>query len=84
MRAAVLLLAIDHLGAAIARSGAFIDNPASLRVSEKLGYRADGTSTRARRGTAVTEIRLILKPTYFIRPEWTLEMDGCRQSLGAV
>ncbi len=87
MRAAVLLLAFDHLGAAIARSGAFTDNPASLRISEKLGYRRDGTNTHARRGTAATEIRLALEPPYFIRPEWKLTvdgLDGCRQSLGAV
>ncbi|MGH3799185.1 MAG: GNAT family N-acetyltransferase [Pseudonocardiaceae bacterium] len=87
MRAAVLLLAFDHLGAASARSGAFTDNPASLRVSEKLGYRRDGTNSRARRGTAATEIRLLLAPSQFVRPEWTLTvagLDGCRQSLGAV
>ncbi len=42
MRAAVLLLAFDHLGARTARSEAFADNPASLRVSEKLGYAPDG------------------------------------------
>ena len=87
MRAAVLLLAFDHLGAAIARSGAFTDNPASLRVSEKLGYRNNGANTHARRGTAVTEIRLALKASHFVRPEWTLDvdgLDGCRKLLGAV
>ncbi len=87
MRAAVLLLAFDHLGATIARSGAFADNPASLRLSEKLGYRRDGANTYARRGTAATEIRLVLEPAHFVRPEWTLEvegLDGCRKLLGAV
>jgi RimJ/RimL family protein N-acetyltransferase len=87
MRAAVLLLAFDHLGATSARSGAFADNPASLRVSEKLGYRPDGTNTVARRGTAATEIRLVLQPAHFVRPEWTLQVDGlegCRATLGAV
>jgi RimJ/RimL family protein N-acetyltransferase len=87
MRAAVLLLAFDHLGATIARSGAFTDNPASLRISEKLGYRRDGANTHVRRGTAATEIRLVLEPSRFVRPEWTLTvdgLDGCRQLLGAV
>ena len=86
MRAAVLMLAFDHLGAAIARSAAFADNPASLRLSEKLGYRADGTITCARRGTAATEIRLVLEWAHFVRPEWTLQvdgLDGCRPMLGA-
>lgn len=87
MRAAVLLLAFDHLGAAIARSGAFTDNPASLRISEKLGYRHDGANTCARRGTAATEIRLALTARQLARPEWTLEVAGledCRRLLGAL
>jgi RimJ/RimL family protein N-acetyltransferase len=86
MRAAVLLLAFDHLNATIARSGAFADNAASLRLSEKLGYRTDGANTFARRGTAATEIRLVLEPSHFVRPDWTLQVDGldnCRQMLGA-
>jgi len=87
MRAAVLLLAFDHLGATTARSGAFVDNPASLRTSEKLGYQPDGTSTHTRRDTAVTEIRLVLDAAHFVRPEWTLQvdgLDGCRDTLDAV
>lgn len=85
MRAAVLLLAFDHLGATAARSGAFADNPASLRVSAKLGYRRDGTKTYARRGMAASEVRLVVEATRFVRPEWTLEVDGlegCRATLG--
>jgi RimJ/RimL family protein N-acetyltransferase len=42
MRAAVLHLAFDGLGARSAVSAAFEDNPASLGVSRKLGYRDDG------------------------------------------
>ena len=38
MRSAVVQFAFDHLRAERADSGAFTDNPASLRVSEKLGY----------------------------------------------
>jgi RimJ/RimL family protein N-acetyltransferase len=86
MRAAVLLLAFDHLGATTARSGAYVDNPASLRVSEKLGYCRDGTGTFARRGKAATQIRLLLEASQLIRPEWTLEvdcLDGCRELLVA-
>lgn len=86
MRAAVLLLAFDHLGATTARSGAFADNPASLGVSEKLGYRRDGANTYVRRGVRATEIRLVLAARQFVRPEWTLEvdgLDGCRALFGA-
>jgi hypothetical protein len=76
MRAAVLQLAFDHLGATAARSGAFTDNPASLRISEKLGYRTDGASSHARRGTAATEIRAgaragALHPSASGRSKWT-------------
>ena len=87
MRAAVLMLAFDHLRATTARSGAFTDNPASLRISEKLGYRTDGVNSYARRGNAATEIRLLLEPSHFVRPEWRLEvdgLDGCRPLLGAL
>lgn len=87
MRAAVLVLAFDHLGALAAHSGAFTDNPASLRLSERLGYRRDGWTTHVRRGARATEIRLLLEPHDFIRPRWTLTvegLDGCRALLGAV
>lgn len=88
MRVAVLLLAFDHLSASIARSGAFADNAASLRLSEKLGYRTDGANTFARRGVAATEVRLVLEePSRFVRPDWTLQvdgLDGCRQMLGVL
>ena len=85
MRAAVLMLAFDHLDARTARSEAFVDNPASLRVSEKLGYTADGTNTQLRRGETVAEQRVLLTPTSFVRPTWELEvdgLDGCRHQLG--
>lgn len=85
MRAAVLQFAFDHLGAVRANSGAFTDNPASLRVSERLGYRPNGTRTHLRRGEPATEILLRLDPTHFLRPDWTLDVDGldpCRALLG--
>ncbi|MGI8492538.1 MAG: GNAT family N-acetyltransferase [Acidimicrobiales bacterium] len=60
MRRAVLHLAFEGLGAREARSGAFEDNVASLRVSEKVGYRPDGTEVLARRGEPATIRRLVL------------------------
>ena len=84
MRAAVLQLAFDHLGARTARSGAFTDNAASLAVSRRLGYREDGTARHAPRGTAVTEIRMLLYAEYFARPDWTAVTEGvsaCRKLL---
>ncbi|WP_214402036.1 GNAT family N-acetyltransferase [Pseudonocardia lacus] len=86
MRAAVLQFAFDHLGATEATSGAFTDNTASLRVSEKLGYRRDGVKRHVRRDAAATEVLLRLEPDGFVRPDWTLRVEGleaCRGLLGA-
>jgi RimJ/RimL family protein N-acetyltransferase len=68
MRAAVLLFAFDHSARRIARSAAFVDNPASLRVSEKLGYRRDGTESVARRGRLAEDVRLLVARDTFRRP----------------
>lgn len=60
MRAAVLHLAFAGLGADYATSGAFTDNPASQRVSRKLGYVDDGIERQVRRGQPATILRLRL------------------------
>jgi RimJ/RimL family protein N-acetyltransferase len=86
MRAAVLAFAFDHLGAVQARSAAFADNTASLRVSARLGYRRDGTMTVARRAQPAVDVRLLLAEAGFVRPGWTLQvtgLDACRPVLGA-
>lgn len=85
MRAAVLLFAFDVLDALTARSTAFTDNTASLRVSDRLGYRPDGTVVSAPRGRRAVETRLVVTPERFVRPEWALQIDGlaaCRPLLG--
>ena len=58
MRAAVLALAFEGLGADYALSDAFTDNPASLGVSRKLGYADDGIDRLAIRGRAAESRRL--------------------------
>lgn len=60
MRAAVLHLAFECLGARRAVSGAYTDNEASLAVSRKLGYRDDGVEHHAVRGKDATLQRLRL------------------------
>jgi RimJ/RimL family protein N-acetyltransferase len=60
MRAAVLALAFDGLGAEHAMSAAFTDNAASLGVSHKLGYADDGLKRQLRRGEAAEMRRLRL------------------------
>jgi RimJ/RimL family protein N-acetyltransferase len=86
MRAAVLAFAFDHLGAVRARSAAFVDNVASHRVSARLGYRRDGSTWVVRRGERTEDVRLVLDPEHFARPEWKLQVEGfdaCRELLGA-
>ena len=65
MRAAVLHLAFAGLNAQYATSGAFADNLASLGVSRKLGYAADGVDRQVSRGQPATTMRLRLD-----RPTW--------------
>jgi RimJ/RimL family protein N-acetyltransferase len=68
MRTAVLELAFRGLGAEIARSGAIDGNTASLRVSEKLGYRIVGRSTVAPRGVPVPHADLELRREGWLPP----------------
>ncbi|WP_412541842.1 GNAT family protein [Longispora sp. K20-0274] len=60
MRAAVLHLAFEGLGAVSARSGAFETNLSSLAVSRKLGYEPDGTDRDVVRGAVSITRRLVL------------------------
>lgn len=84
MRRAALHLAFAGLGAETARSGAFSDNGASLKVSARLGYSEDGTESRARRGEKGTLTRLLLR-----RDEWeerssswpSVELEGLEPCL---
>jgi RimJ/RimL family protein N-acetyltransferase len=86
MRQAVLALAFDHLGAEVAMSGAFLDNPASNRVSEAIGYERNGYDRLAPEGVAREHVRYRLtlegwrsKP----RPQVDVEgLDGCREMFG--
>lgn len=86
MRQAVLTLAFDHLGAEVAESEAFLDNPASNRVSQAIGYEPNGFGRLAPRGAAreTQRFRLTLdgwraRP----RPKVVVEgLDGCRELFG--
>jgi RimJ/RimL family protein N-acetyltransferase len=60
MRAAVLSLAFDGLGALSATSGAYADNAASYAVSRKLGYADDGIERHVVRGRPAVLRRLRL------------------------
>lgn len=87
MRTAMLELAFSGLGAEAAVSGAFVDNPASARVSEKLGYVEDGVRWPLVRGKPVQENRFRLTRDRFEATDHmtvTIEgLDDCRALFGA-
>lgn len=86
MRTAVLHLAFAELGAAAARTSAFVDNPASQAVSRTLGYEANGVSRDVRQGEPVEHLHFRLT-----RDRWQahryceVEVEGleaCRDMFG--
>jgi len=84
--AEMLRICFEELGLRRVVAGAFADNAASLRVSEKLGYRPDGVDVVARRGQRAEDVRLVVEPASLARPGWTLQVEGvegCRELLGA-
>jgi RimJ/RimL family protein N-acetyltransferase len=68
MRAAVLALAFDELGAERATSGAIQRNPQSLGVSRKLGYVETGAHLVRPRGAPVEHVDLELTADRFEAP----------------
>jgi RimJ/RimL family protein N-acetyltransferase len=86
MRQAVLALAFDHLGAEIAETEAFLDNPASNRVSLALGYEPNGFGRLAPRGVPreTQKFRLTLEG-WRARPRPAVAVEGlaaCRHMFG--
>ena len=86
MRQTILALAFEHLGAEVAESEAFIDNPASNKVSLGVGYQPNGFGRLAPRGEPreTQRFRMTLddwrgRP----RPIVTIEgLDACRELFG--
>lgn len=85
MRAAVLWLAFEGLGAQAALSGALEGNEASHRVSEKLGYEPNGEGPVAPRGIPVTEHHYLLRRERWQRdrvPVTIEHLDACLSMFG--
>jgi len=86
MRQAALTLAFEHLGARAAESEAFIDNPASNKVSLAIGYQPNGFGQLAPRGVPRTTQRFRMtlddwraRP----RPQVTIEgFEPCLELFG--
>ena len=87
MRAAVLALAFDGLGARVAESDAFADNVSSTGVSRSLGYRDNGIGALAPQGVSreTRRFRMSLED-WHSRPRPPVEIEGlgaCRELFGA-
>ena len=85
MRAAVLHLAFDGLGATEAHSASFDDNPASQRVSRANGYEPNGSTVFDREGEAARMLRWRLSRDAWLprrRDDITITgLDACRAIL---
>ena len=82
MRAAVLWLAFEGLGALVAESGYIAGNAASARVSEKLGYVPNGESIVAARGEPRTERLVRVTPTTWNRDLVRVMIENLEPCLG--
>lgn len=86
MRAAALYFAFTELGAQVAMSASFVDNPASIAISRRNGYQDNGVHRMAREGAVVEELRFRLT-----RADWQRHrnvevqvdgFEGCRRLFG--
>jgi RimJ/RimL family protein N-acetyltransferase len=85
MRKVICAFIFDHLGADYITSSAYTDNPASLGVSRKCGYRENGVSILNRMGKPATLQLVILEPGNLVRYEHSLTVEGVpefRRSIG--
>ena len=85
MRKVICAFIFDHLSAGFITSSAYTDNPASLGVSRKCGYRENGVSIRNRMDKPATLQLLILEPGNLVRYERELTVEGLpefRRSIG--
>ncbi len=83
MRQAALALAFDHLGAEVAESEAFTDNPASNKVSLAVGYQPNGYGRLAPRGVARQTQRFRMTiDDWRARPRPRVQIEGLERALG--
>lgn len=85
MRQTICALLFDHLDAEEVTSAAFLDNPASLAVSRKVGYVDNGTFREQRRpGELAYQRKLLLTKDRFVRPPSDVEVDGVEPLRAAI
>ncbi len=82
MRRVVVHLAFVGLGAQSVVSSAYVDNPASLRVSQKLGYGYDGVARHVVQGQLRISQRLRLdRDVWLAQPHPEVEIHGLTDCL---
>ena len=87
MRRAVVHFAFAALGASQVTSGAFVDNIASCRVSEIVGYQRNGTALRSRRGVPGKQQLYFLTKEHWEQTTTSLPVtvsgfEQCREMFG--
>lgn len=86
MRTAALYFAFTELGAEVAASESFVDNPASIAVSRRTGYHDNGVERMAREGSMVEALRFRLtRDEWQRRPAPDVQVSGfdrCRTLFG--
>ena len=82
MCAAVLWLAFEGLGASVAESAYLGDNPASARVSEKLGYVPNGEHVHAPKGKPLIERAVRVTPATWRRDLVPVRIENLDPCLG--
>jgi RimJ/RimL family protein N-acetyltransferase len=76
MRQAICALCFDHLGFTQITSGAFTDNPESMAVSRKVGYRPNGETRHKRRDEMAVNRNLVLTTDTFLRAPYGVDVEG--------
>ena len=75
---------VANLGFEEVTSGAFSDNPMSLAVSRKVGYRTNGERRFKREGEAATMVQLVLRPEDLVRPHEDVAVEGAEEFVAFV
>lgn len=82
MRAAVLALAFEGLGASVAETGYLEGNRASAGVSRRLGYGENGVGVVAPKGAPVEETRMRVTPATWVRDLVAVTIENLEPCLG--